>query len=94
MAAPLYTPEILRLAASIPHLEPLAAAHASAERRAPLCGSRARVAVRLDGEGRIAALGQEISACAFGQAAAALMGRHAIGRDAARLRAAHNALAA
>ena len=92
--ATLYTRDILRLAASIPHVGRLAAADGSAEKRAPLCGSSIIVDVILDDEGRIAALGQEVRACAFGQASAALMGAHAIGRRADELAAAHAALAA
>ena len=91
--ATLYTRDILRLAASIPHVGRLAAADGSAEKRAPLCGSSIIVDVILDDEGRIAALGQEVRACAFGQASAALMGAHAIGRRAGELAAAHAALA-
>jgi NifU-like protein involved in Fe-S cluster formation len=47
----------------------------------------------LDREGRVAALGQEVKACALGQASAALMGSHAIGATAADLSAARDALA-
>jgi NifU-like protein involved in Fe-S cluster formation len=94
MPSPLYTRDILRLAASIPHLGRLDTRQASAERRAPLCGSRVIVDVALDREGRIADLGQEVSACALGQASAALMGAHAIGRSAAEIAGAHDALAA
>jgi NifU-like protein involved in Fe-S cluster formation len=94
VATPLYTRDLLRLAASIPHLGRLDARQASAERRAPLCGSRVIVDVALDEGGRIADLGQEVSACALGQASAALMGAHAIGRSGAEIAAAHDALAA
>ena len=87
MSAPLYTREILRLAASIPHLDPLESPSGSAELRSPTCGSRMTVAVRMDG-GRVAALGQQVEACAFGQAAAALMGADAIGRSEAEVRSA------
>jgi len=79
---PLYTVEILRLAASIPHLGPLAGAHGSAEVRSPTCGSTVTVHVRLDEDGRVSELGQQVEACAFGQASAALMGASAIGRAA------------
>ncbi|MCA1652684.1 MAG: iron-sulfur cluster assembly scaffold protein [Sphingomicrobium sp.] len=78
MIAPLYTRDILRLAASIPHLEPLADPDGEAELRSPTCGSRMWVAVRLDEHGRVTALSQRVEACAFGQATAALMGQHAI----------------
>jgi len=79
--APLYTIEILRLAASIPHLGSMNGPQGRAELRSPTCGSTVTVEVKLDREGRVAALGQQVQACAFGQASAALMGAHAIGRD-------------
>jgi NifU-like protein involved in Fe-S cluster formation len=90
----LYTRDILRLAASIPRLGRLPGARASVEKNSPVCGSRVVVDVVTDGHGRIAALGQEVMACALGQASAALMGAHAIGRPAAELEAARAALAA
>ncbi|MGP1284099.1 MAG: iron-sulfur cluster assembly scaffold protein [Parasphingopyxis sp.] len=94
MAATLYNAEILRLATEIPHQGRLDAAHASAEKRSPVCGSRVIVDIRMDADGRIAALGQEVRACALGQASAALMARHAIDRTAAELAAARDALTA
>lgn len=94
MPAALYSRDILRLASSIPHLGRLAAAQASVEKASPVCGSRVVVDVALDKEGRVAALGQEVRACALGQASAALMGAHAIGRSAAELADARDALAA
>jgi NifU-like protein involved in Fe-S cluster formation len=90
----LYSRDILRLAASIPHLGQLGHADAQIEKRAPLCGSLVAVAVTLDAAGRIAGLGQEVKACALGQASAALMGGHAIGRTAAELDQARANLAA
>lgn len=92
MKTTLYTPAILRLAASIPHEGRLDGPAASAERRSPVCGSRVRVDVATDADGRIAAIGQEVSACAFGQASASLMGAHAIGRSAAEIGAARDRL--
>lgn len=94
MSAPLYTRDILRLAASIPHLGRLSDAEASVEKRAPVCGSSIIVDLALDAEGKVAALGQEVKACAFGQASAALMGAHALGRSPAELADARDALAA
>lgn len=79
MNEPLYTIEILQLAASIPHLGPLHNADGSAELRSPTCGSTVAVEVKLDADGRVVALGQQVQACAFGQASAALMGAQAIG---------------
>ena len=80
MSSALYNREILRLAASIPHHRRLVAPDASADKRSPTCGSRVIADVRLDEEGRIAELGLDVSACALGQASAALMAAEAIGR--------------
>jgi NifU-like protein involved in Fe-S cluster formation len=93
VSSTLYSRHILRLAASIPHLGRIDAPHGSAERTSKICGSRIAVDVVLDPGGRIAALGQEVRACALGQASAALMGAHAIGRTADDLEAAGEALA-
>ena len=87
VSAPIYTRDILRLAASIPHLDPLDAPHGSAERRSPTCGSRVTVAVRM-ADGRVAALSQKVEACALGQASAALMSDAAVGTGEGELRAA------
>jgi NifU-like protein involved in Fe-S cluster formation len=93
MATVLYNRDILRLAASIPHIGRLEDAQASAEKRSPVCGSQVTVDVALDREGRVVALGQEVKACALGQASASLMGAAAIGRTALELAAARDALA-
>lgn len=94
MNAPLYNSTILRLAASIPHHKRLEHPHASVEKRSPICGSRVTVDVALDDAGRVAEIGQEVRACALGQASASLMAADAIGRDAGELEAARDALAA
>ena len=94
MNEPLYTIEILRLAAAIPHHRPLDDPHGRAELRSPTCGSKVEVSVRLDGDGRVTAIGQQVQACAFGQASAALMGQHVIGREPAEVEAALAAFAA
>jgi NifU-like protein involved in Fe-S cluster formation len=93
MTTALYNRDILRLAASIPHQQRLDRPQASVERRSPLCGSRVRVDIVLDQAGRVADLGQEVKACALGQASASLMGANAIGRSADELEAARDALA-
>ena len=79
MNAPLYTTEILRLAASLEQPRELDREHGRAEVRSPTCGSRVSLAVELDGEGRVTAVSQQVHACAFGQASAALMERSAAG---------------
>ena len=90
----LYSRDILRLAASIPHLRRLAAPHATVEKSSPVCGSRVVVDLVADEQGRVAALGQEVRACALGQASASLMGAHAIGRTPEELAEARDDLAA
>ena len=83
--APLYTRDILRLAASLGEPGGLERADGEAARRAPTCGSQISVAVSM-ADGRVTALSQRVEACAFGQAAAALMQAAAPGtnRDEAR----------
>ena len=82
---PPYTREILRLAASIPHLVPFEELEEATERRSPTCGSRMRMAVELDWAGRVKRVRQAVEACAYGQASAALMGGHVMGRSAAEV---------
>ena len=94
MSETLYNREILRLAAAIPHDARLADPDASVEKRSPVCGSRVTVDVRLGPDDRVTDLGLLVRACALGQASAALLGGHAIGRSAAQLAAARDALAA
>ena len=94
MTTALYNRDILRLAAAIPNLGRLAVPQGSSEKSSPVCGSRVTVDVVADEDGRVAALGQEVRACALGQASAALMGAHAIGRSPEELARARDALAA
>lgn len=88
MKEPPYTRDILRLAAAIPYLESFEELEGATERRSPTCGSRMRVAVELDWANRIVRFRQAVEACAYGQAAAALMGGHAMGRSAEEVGAA------
>jgi NifU-like protein involved in Fe-S cluster formation len=80
----LYSRRILALAADIPLTDRLDSPQASARKRAPLCGST--VTVDLDVEnGVIARFGQDVKACALGQASAALLGAHVLGRSRAEI---------
>jgi NifU-like protein involved in Fe-S cluster formation len=81
MSEPLYTTEILRLAASLKEPHTLDREDGRAELRSPTCGSRVRLAVQLDGDRRIERLSMTVHACAFGQASAALVERHGPGRS-------------
>jgi NifU-like protein involved in Fe-S cluster formation len=75
----LYSARILALAADIPHLGRLEAPQASVRKRSPLCGSTVTVDLDMDA-GRVARFGQDVKACALGQAAAAVLGQAIIGR--------------
>ena len=88
MKEPPYTREILRLAAAIPYLEPFDELEGATELRSKTCGSRIRMAVELDWADRVVRLRQAVEACAYGQASAALMGGHAMGRSAEEVGAA------
>ena len=74
----LYSARILALAADIPHLGRLDLPDATVKRRSPLCGSTVTVDVQI-ADGRLSALGQDVKACALGQAAAAVAGAAALG---------------
>ena len=81
---PPYTLDILRLAASLPLDAEVAGANGAGEARSTTCGSTLRSTVRVE-EGRVAALGQKVTACAYGQASAALVQGWAPGRLKAEL---------
>jgi NifU-like protein involved in Fe-S cluster formation len=81
MMKPLYTNEVLRLAASLQEPRELDREDGRAEVRSPTCGSTILLAVQLDEERRVLAVSQQVQACAFGQAAAALVEHHALGRS-------------
>ncbi len=90
----LYNTEILRLATSIPHVGRLAESAGTSERRSKTCGSKIIVDVNLDEAGRVTDFAQTVSACALGQASAALLGMHVIGKSADDLAEVKMALAA
>lgn len=89
----LYSQRILALASAIPHHTRLEAPEATVTKRSPLCGST--VAVDLDVEdGRIVRFGQDVKACALGQASAAVFAEQAIGLTLEQARAGRDALRA
>ncbi|MGE5562742.1 MAG: iron-sulfur cluster assembly scaffold protein [Bacillota bacterium] len=80
MSSPLYTTDILRLAASLQEERQLEREDGRAELRSPTCGSRITMLVELDDDRRVRMISQRVHACAFGQASAALVQQHAVGR--------------
>ncbi|MBY6166159.1 MAG: iron-sulfur cluster assembly scaffold protein [Pseudomonadota bacterium] len=89
----LYSDRILALATDIPHQARLDAPDASVKRRAPLCGSTVTVDVTMQ-DGKVTGYGQDVKACALGQAAAAVVGHAVIGTTADQIVAARDALKA
>lgn len=77
----LYNERILALAGSLAKDDRLIDPDATVQMDSPLCGSRIRVDVKLAPDGRVAAYGQQVRACALGQSAAAIMRAHAEGRS-------------
>jgi NifU-like protein involved in Fe-S cluster formation len=94
VSAPLYNMEILRLAASVADRARLATPGASVERRSPTCGSRVIVDVTMGSDDCVVEIGQEVRACALGQASAVLMGQHVVGRTAEEIATAASELRA
>ena len=89
----LYSGRILAMATEMPRVGRLERPHASVMRRSPLCGSTVTVDVAVE-EGRVADYGQDVKACALGQAAASVVGANAVGRTRPEIEAARDALRA
>ncbi|WP_413718327.1 iron-sulfur cluster assembly scaffold protein [Silicimonas sp. MF1-12-2] len=89
----LYSGRILELAADIPLTNRLESPDATVKKRSPLCGSTVTVDVSLK-EGRISDFGQDVKACALGQASASVLARHVIGRTRAEIETARDQLRA
>jgi len=87
----LYSSRILALAADIPHLDRLEAPDATVKKRAPLCGSAITVDLRLS-DGKITDFGQDVKACALGQASASIVGAAILGRTYDEVETARNQL--
>ena len=87
----LYSGRILALAAEIPHTDRLEAPDATVKKRSPLCGSTVTVDIALD-DGRISAFGQDVKACALGQAAASIVGGNVIGASRSDIETARDSL--
>jgi NifU-like protein involved in Fe-S cluster formation len=93
MAEALYNTEILRLAAVTANAARLDAPQASATRVSPVCGSKVTADIDLDSAGRISRHGQEVRACALGQAASTLVAADILGKTPAELATARAELA-
>ena len=74
----LYSGRILALAADMPRTARLDQPTATAKKRSPLCGSTVTVDITVK-DGVITDYGQDVKACALGQAAAAVVGANIVG---------------
>lgn len=89
----LYSAKILTLVANMPRSGRLPAPDASAEKVAKLCGSKITVDVAV-ADGKVVDYAQDVSACALGQAAAAILGENVIGADLSEIELARDSLVA
>ena len=80
-----YNARILDLAGNPPVASRLDAPDATARAHSKLCGSTVTVDLAMDGD-VVAAFGQEVKACALGQASASVMAREIVGTSADELR--------
>jgi len=87
----LYSSRILALATDIPHLERLDAPDATVKKRAPLCGSTVTVELCIT-DGKISEYGQDVKACALGQASASVVGAAVLGCTRHEIETARNQL--
>ncbi|WP_170324871.1 iron-sulfur cluster assembly scaffold protein [Ruegeria arenilitoris] len=89
----LYSGRILALAADIPHLDRLENPDATVKKRSPLCGSTVTVDVKMQ-DGKVSDYGQDVKACALGQASAAVVGGAIVGATRAQVETARDQLSA
>ena len=75
----LYSDKILQMAAEPVYRERLSEPDASATKRSPLCGSAVTVDINVE-SGIITHYGQEVRACALGQASSTILGKAIVGR--------------
>ena len=79
-AGKLYTPELLALATELAHFPLTEELPLRGEGRSRTCGSTASLGLKLTDSCSIEAIGMRISACAVGQASAAIMARGMVGK--------------
>ncbi len=89
----LYSQRILALAADMPRTRRLEAPTATSRKRSPLCGSTVTVDIVVT-DGVITDYGQDVRACALGQAAASVVGSAIVGLRREQVQAGRDALVA
>lgn len=81
----IYNRKILGFAADIPRLQRLPHPDATAVAISRLCGSKVTVDLAMK-DGVVTDFGQEVKACALGQASSSIMARHVVGSTGEELR--------
>ncbi|MDX8348682.1 iron-sulfur cluster assembly scaffold protein [Cognatiyoonia sp. IB215446] len=76
----LYSTQIRALAVDMPRTTRLENPTATAKKRAPLCGSTVTVDLKVE-DGIVTDYGQDVKACALGQAAASVVGAAIVGQS-------------
>ncbi len=82
-ASKLYTPQLLGLAASLANYPLGNASQFIGDARSRTCGSSIELAIDCREDGAISRIGMQVTACAIGQASAAIMAADVQGRSAA-----------
>ncbi|HHS82473.1 MAG TPA: iron-sulfur cluster assembly scaffold protein [Devosia sp.] len=89
----IYSQEILELAAALRSGERLEAPDATVRRTARICGSVVEVDVCVKGD-VVTGFGQEVNACALGQASASILAANVLGAGVAEIRTVRDQVAA
>lgn len=92
--AKLYSPALLGLATGLACFPLTPDLPLRAEARSRSCGSVIALGLALDEQGCIGGIGMKVSACAIGQASAAILAQGAVGTEPVRIRDTAKALAA
>jgi len=87
----LYSGKILKMAAEPIYRERLSEPDASVTKRSPLCGSAITVDINVK-SGIITHYGQDVRACALGQASSTIIGKAIVGRSLTEVQRAHEEL--
>lgn len=92
MSDPLYSKDVLRLAAAAKGAGRLPQPRLTGHVHNPACGDRVTVDLRLE-QGRVAAMAHETKACVLAQASASILAEALLGLDAQRLAALRQSVA-
>ena len=84
----IYTKKVIELASVIPFSERLYNPSISVTKRTPVCGSKITIDMTVSG-GKVSRFGQQVNACALGQASATIVTRNVIGTTHSEMQTLH-----